>query len=70
MSLAREILSDLRKMFLADAGLAAAVVALVVLAGALIRLAGWPPLAVGFLFTVACIALFFRSVLTEAARRR
>jgi hypothetical protein len=70
VSLAREILSDLRKMFLADAGLAAGVAALVALAGALIRLAGWPPLTVGALFTLACLALFFRSVVAEAARRR
>lgn len=68
MTLLRDILSELRGMFLGDARLTTGIVLSVVLAGLLLR-AGLPPRLVGLILLLACLGLLVVAVL-RAARRR
>lgn len=70
MSLLREVLSDLRGMFLADARLSAALVGIVGLAALLIHATALPPVAGGIALLCGAVAALILGVRSEARRRR
>ncbi len=69
MSILKDVLSELFGMFVSDAWLTAAILALVVIAAALIEGTALPPLAGGIALLVGCIAVLVISVRREARRR-
>lgn len=70
MTIFKDVLAELLGMFLSDARLSAAILAVVGLAAALIRLAGLPPLAGGAVLLAGCLVVLTQSVRREARRRR
>jgi len=68
MTLGREILAELRKMFLADARMSLAALAVVAGVAALIHLAGLAPVWGGAVLLAGCVAVLVVSV--RAAARR
>jgi len=69
MNILKDILSELFGMFVSDARLTAAILALVLLAAALIAGTALPPIAGGILLLLGCIAVLVLSVRREARRR-
>jgi hypothetical protein len=69
MTILRDVLSELIGMFLGDARLSAAILAVVAAAAAVIDLAGASPLVGGLVLLVGCPAVMVGAVL-RAARRR
>lgn len=70
MSILKDVLAELFKMFVSDVRLTLAILATVLAAAALIDLTNLPPLAGGAALLVGCIAVLLISVLREARRRR
>ncbi len=70
MSILKDVLAELFKMFLGDLRLTAAILATVLAAAALIDLTRLPPLVGGAGLLVGCLAVLVISVLREARRRR
>lgn len=68
MNLVREILGELHKMFLADARMSLAALAVVVAVAVLIRWVGLAPVWGGALLLAGCVAVLVVSV--RAAARR
>ena len=69
MSILKDVLSELFSMFVADARLTAAILAMVVVAAALIDATNMPPLVGGIILLIGSIAVLFLSVRREALRR-
>lgn len=69
MSILRDVLSELFGMFVSDARLTAAILAIVAIAAALTRGTALPPLAGGIALLAGCIAVLVVSVRREARRR-
>lgn len=70
MSILKDVLAELFSMFVADARLTLAILALVVIAALLINATGLPALLGGAFLLVACIAVLILSVKREAQRRQ
>ena len=62
MTMLREIIAELIGMFMGDARLTLAVLALVAGAAALIELVGFDPLGAGGLLLVGCLGLLIENV--------
>jgi hypothetical protein len=69
MSILKDVLSELFGMFVSDARLTAAILAMVLIAAALIDGTALPPLAGGIALLAGCIAVLVISVRREARRR-
>ncbi len=69
MNILRDVLSELFSMFVSDARLTAAILAMVVISAALIDGTALPPLAGGIALLGGCIAVLVISVRREARRR-
>jgi hypothetical protein len=69
MSILKDVLSELFSMFVSDARLTAAILAMVAIAAALTRGTALPPLAGGIALLAGCIAVLVVSVRREARRR-
>ena len=69
MSILKDVLSELFGMFVSDARLTAAILAMVVIAAALIDGTALPPLTGGIALLTGCIAVLVVSVRREARRR-
>jgi hypothetical protein len=67
MTMLKEIIAELIGMFMGDASLTLAVLAVVAGAAALIKLAGVDPLGAGSLLLVGCLGLLIENV-TRSAR--
>jgi len=70
MSILKDVLSELFGMFVGDARLTAAILAMVAVAAVLIDGTALPPLAGGGALLAGCIAVLVISVHREARRRR
>jgi len=70
MSILKDVLEELFKMFVSDVRLTLAILTTVLAAAALIDLTILPPLAGGAVLLVGCIGVLLISVLREARRRR
>jgi hypothetical protein len=70
MNLLREVASELLGMFLADARLTGAVLALVLLVAVLLVEAGMAPLLGGTLLLGGCLVILVEAAIREARRRR
>lgn len=70
MNILKDVLSELLSMFVADARLTTAILTTVAAAALLIAVPGVPPLAGGAVLLLGSVAVLFRSVGREAARRR
>lgn len=70
MSILKDVLAELFKMFVGDARLTAAILVTVLAAAALIDLTRLPPLAGGVALLFGCLVVLVISVLREARRRR
>ena len=70
MSVLREVLAELAGMFVGDARLTSAILALVAVSFALIRLAGVAPLVGGLVLLFGCLALLAGSVLRQSRQVR
>lgn len=70
MSILKEVLAELLGMFIGDARLSAAVLAVVALSAALIVLAKIDPLVGGGLLLGGCLAVLVEGVLSAARRHR
>ncbi|SOC21574.1 hypothetical protein [Rhodobacter maris] len=68
MSILKDVLADLASMFVADARLTGAILALVAVAAMLVW-AGLPSLVGGAVLLVGCLAVLVLAVRREAARR-
>ena len=66
MSLIKEILAEMVGMFVGDARLTLAILALVGAVAALTRLAGIDPLLAGAVLTVGCLAVLIENVRSTA----
>lgn len=69
MSILKDVLSELFGMFVSDARLTAAILAMVAVAAVLIDGTALPPLAGGIALLAGCIAVLVISVRREARRR-
>lgn len=69
MNILKDVLSELFCMFVADARLTAAILAIVVVVALLIKWTSMPPLAGGVLLLLGCIAVLLASIYREANRR-
>ena len=69
MSILKDVLSELFGMFVADARLTTAILAIVAIAAVLIDATPLSELAGGAVLLVGCIAVLFASVRREAARQ-
>ena len=69
MSILKDVLSELAGMFVADAWLSAAILAVVAAAALLVDGTDFPPLAGGTVLLVGCIAVLVLTVRREATRR-
>lgn len=69
MSVLKEVLSELFGMFVADARLTAAILAIVAAAALLVEGTDLPPFAGGAFLLLGCIVVLFLSVRREATRR-
>ena len=70
MTIPRDVLAELRKMFLADTRLSRSVLALVGVAALATHLPVLPMLAAGLILTLGCPALLIAAIRAEAARKR
>lgn len=70
MSILKDVLSELFGMFVADARLTAAILAMVAAAGVLIGATDMPSLAGGVFLLLGAVAALLLSVRREAVRRR
>ncbi len=70
MSILKDVLSELFGMFVADARLTAAILAMVAVAALMINGANLPPFVGGIFLLMSCIAVLFLSVRQEAVRRQ
>lgn len=70
MNILKDVLSELFSMFVADARLTVAILALVLITAILINTAIVPPLASGVFLLLGCIIVLFISVRREANRRK
>jgi len=70
MSLIREVIGELAGMFLADARLSGATLALVALVAVLLLALPLPALLGGALLLFGCLAVLVEATLREARRRR
>lgn len=70
MNILKDVFSELFSMFVADARLTAAILAIVVVVALLINWTSMPPLAGGMLLLLGCIAVLLASIYREAKRRR
>ncbi len=70
MTILKDVFSELFSMFVADARLTAAILALVALCALLIRATTLPPVWGGVLLLVGCIAVLLLTVRREAKRRQ
>ncbi len=69
MNILKDVLLELFSMFVADARLTAAILAIVAITALLIGATGLSPLVGGLFLLLGCIAVLFLSVKREAARR-
>ena len=69
MNILKDVLSELFSMFVSDARLTAAILAMVAIAAALIDGTALPPLAGGLALLAGCIAVLVISIRREARRR-
>ena len=69
VSLVRDVLSELVGMFLGDARMAAAILAVVAVAALAVRATGLPAIAGGAILLVGCVAVLVLGVRREARRR-
>lgn len=69
MNILKDVLAELFGMFVADARLTTAILAIVAIAALLIDATRLPHLVGGVVLLVGCIAVLFLSVKREAARR-
>jgi hypothetical protein len=69
MTMLKEIIAELVGMFMGDARLTLAVLALVVSAAALIKIAGVDPLGAGGVLLVGCLGLLIENVRRSARPR-
>ncbi len=69
MSILKDVLSELLKMFVSDAGLTAAILVEVVIAAVLIGATAFPALVGGAMLLGGCLAVLVLSVQREARRR-
>ncbi len=69
MSILKDVLSELFKMFVSDARLTAAILAVVVITAVLIDATALPALISGLTLLGGCIAVLLLSVRREARRR-
>lgn len=70
MSILKDVLRELFAMFVSDARLTAAILAIVLAAAAIVTGTGLPRLAGGVFLLVGCIAVLVGSVRREARLRR
>lgn len=70
MNILKDVLSELFSMFVGDARLTAAILAVVAVAALLIDATPLPPLVGGAVLTISCITVLVMAVRREAARRR
>jgi len=70
MTLLRDVAAELVGMFLADARLSAAILALVLLAAGLVRALGAAPLVAGGLLLGGSLAILVEAAVREARRQR
>jgi len=70
MKLLGDVLSELFGMFVADARLTVAILALVALSAVLTHKAGLAPLVGGVVLLLGCVVVLLLSVRREAVRRR
>jgi hypothetical protein len=70
MTMLKEILAELVGMFVGDAWLTAAILALVAVAAGLIRFVGVAPLTGGLVLLLGCLALLAGSVLRHRREAR
>ena len=70
MTILRDILAELRKMFASDARLTLSVLSLVAVTDVLIRDAHLAPLAGGVILLAGSLGLLILGVLSDARRRR
>lgn len=69
MTILKDVLSELFSMFVADARLTAAILAIVAIAALLINATGVPSFLGGAVLLGGCVVVLFLSVRREAARR-
>jgi membrane protein implicated in regulation of membrane protease activity len=69
MSILKDVLSELFSMFVADARLTFAVLAVVALAALMISVTGLPALLGGAFLLVSCLAVLILSVKRESVKR-
>lgn len=69
MSLAREILTELFSMFMADGWLAFGALIVVAITAAMVRTLPTHPLAAGIVLIVGCLAILVTAADREAKRR-
>jgi hypothetical protein len=70
MSILKDVLAELFGMFVSDARLTVAVLAVVAVAAVLIGPVGIPPLIGGFVLLVGCLAVLLGAVAWAARRKR
>lgn len=70
MSVLKDVLSELFSMFVADARLTMAILAVVAVVAFLIHGAGVSTTAAGVVLLLACLAVLVEAVLREARNRR
>ena len=70
MRILKDVLTELFSMFVSDARMTAAILAVVLIAAALIGATGLPHIAGGIFLLLGCIAVLFLSVHREAASRK
>jgi len=70
MSIFIQVLKDLVKMFVADARMTTAILALVALVAALVKWTHIDPLTIGWLLPAGCIILLIASALAAAAKAK
>jgi hypothetical protein len=70
MSILKEVLAELFKMFVADARLTVAILITVLISAGLMMVPDLPALMGGLFLLVGCIGVLVASVLREARRRK
>jgi len=70
MSIFIQVLKDLVGMFMADARMTVAILILVAIVAALVRLTTFDPLMAGWVLLAGCIALLIISALSAASKAR
>lgn len=70
MTILKDVLAELFGMFVGDARLSAAILAVVAVAALAIDAGGAPPLVGGALLLIGCLAVMIGAVLRTARRKR